>query len=95
MVVRRAPAPRITTQAELVLGEPEASLLDVVDNVLSKGVVLSGDLTIALAQVDLIYARLSLLLAAADRVLPTEDREFVERHHARHQLRRARARGRR
>ena len=56
--------------AELVLGSGDTSLLDVVDNVLSKGVVLSGDLTIALAQVDLIYARVSLLLCAADRVLP-------------------------
>jgi hypothetical protein len=56
--------------AELVLDSSDASLLDIVDNVLNKGVVLSGDLTIALAQVDLIYARLSLLLCAADRVLP-------------------------
>ena len=57
--------------AELVLDSSDASLLDIVDNVLNKGVVLSGDLTIALAQVDLIYARLSLLLCAADRVLPS------------------------
>ena len=60
------------TGAEIVLGDEDASLLDVVDNVLNKGVVLSGDLTIALAQVDLVYARLSLLLCAADRVLPNE-----------------------
>jgi hypothetical protein len=59
-----------TTDAELVLGSEDASLLDIVDNVLNKGVVLSGDLTIALANVDLIYARLSVLLCAADRVLP-------------------------
>ena len=51
-----------------VLGEAEPSLLDVVDNVLNKGVVLTGELTIALAGVDLIHARLSLLLCAADRV---------------------------
>jgi hypothetical protein len=53
---------------ERVLDSSDASLLDIVDNVLNKGVVLSGDLTIALAQVDLVYARLSLLLCAADRV---------------------------
>jgi hypothetical protein len=74
---------RATTNAELVLGGAEASLLDVVDNVLSKGVVLTGDLTIALAQVDLIYARLSLLLSAIDRVLPSEDRDYLARRHAR------------
>ena len=73
--------------SELILGEQDASLLDIVDNVLNKGVVLSGDLTIGLAQVDLIYARLSLLLCAADRVLPNEDTELVARHHARHVLR--------
>ena len=39
--------------AELVLGTEDASLLDIVDNVLSKGVVLSGDVTIALANVEL------------------------------------------
>jgi hypothetical protein len=87
----RRPEP---TDAELVLDSTDTSLLDLVDNVLNKGVVLSGDLTIALAQVDLIYARLSLLLCAADRVLPNEDAEFMKRHHRRHELRAALARRR-
>ena len=71
------------TVAERILDTDGASLLDVVDNALTKGVVLSGDLTLALAQVDLVYARLSLLLCAADRVLPNEDSDFVARHRAR------------
>jgi hypothetical protein len=75
------PAP--TAEATRVLGHEDASLLDVVDNVLNKGVVISGDLTIALAQVDLIYARLSLLLCAADRILPTEDTDLLARRHRR------------
>ena len=83
---RRAPHP---TEAETVLDAQDASLLDIVDNVLNKGVVLSGDLTIALAQVDLIYARLSLLLCAADRVLPNENVDLIERHHQRRQRRAA------
>lgn len=70
--------------AELVLGTEDASLLDIVDNVLNKGVVLNGDVTIGLAQVDLIYAQLSILLCAADRVLPEEDVNFQARHLARH-----------
>ena len=74
--------------AERVLDSSEASLLDIVDNVLNKGVVLSGDLTIALAQVDLVYARLSLLLCAADRVLPSENVDVIERHHERRVRRR-------
>jgi gas vesicle protein GvpA/GvpJ/GvpM family len=40
----------------------------VVDNLLTKGVVLSGDVMIGLAGVDLIYVRLSVLLCAADRI---------------------------
>jgi gas vesicle protein GvpA/GvpJ/GvpM family len=58
--------------ADLLLGSADASLLDIVDNVLNKGVVLSGDITIGLADVDLIFARLSLLLCAADRILTEE-----------------------
>jgi hypothetical protein len=78
------------SDSEIVLGAGDASLLDIVDNVLNKGVVLSGDVTIGLASVDLIYARLSLLLCAADRVLPAEDTDFMERHHRRHMMRIAR-----
>lgn len=83
-----------TTDAELVLGPEEASLLDVVDNALSKGIVLSGDLTLGLAQVDLVYARLSLLLCAADRVLPGEDEDLFERRRARRAARERPRRGR-
>jgi hypothetical protein len=52
--------------------------------------VLSGDLTISLAHVDLVYARLSLLLCAADRVLPEEDEDPMVRHHQRLQRKRER-----
>jgi len=75
------------TDVELVLGSEDASLLDIVDNVLNKGVVLSGDLTIALAQVDLVYARVSLLLCAADRVLPNEEPDFLARRRHRKAVR--------
>ena len=75
------------TVAESILSSDEASLLDIVDNVLNKGVVLTGDLTIGLAQIDLVYARLSVLLCAADRVLPTEDRDVLARRSRRHAAR--------
>ena len=86
--------PRTPTQADEILGPEDASLLDIVDNLLNKGVVLTGDLTIGLARVELIYARLSVLLSAADRVLPGEDADFMERHHTRHMLKKARRRTR-
>jgi hypothetical protein len=60
--------------AHILETDDETSLLDVVDNALTKGVVLTGDLTLALAQVDLVYLRLSVLLCAADRVAGYDDR---------------------
>jgi hypothetical protein len=84
MKPRASRSARATTDSALILGGEDASLLDIVDNVLNKGVVLSGDITIGLAQVDLIYARLSLLLCAADRVMPEEDADLMTRHSARH-----------
>lgn len=62
------PAPR----AELtsLMPPPETSLAEVIDNLLNRGVVLNADLILALADVDLIYVRLSALLCAADRILP-------------------------
>lgn len=50
--------------------ELDASLLDLVDHVLTKGVVVTGDVMLALADVDLVYLRLTALLCAADRLLP-------------------------
>jgi hypothetical protein len=50
--------------------DSDTSLLDVLDNLLSQGVVLNADLILALANVDLIFVRLSALLCAADRLLP-------------------------
>jgi hypothetical protein len=55
-------------EAPQILDGADASLLDVVDNLLTKGVVLSGDVVVGLAGVDLIYVRLSALLCAADRI---------------------------
>lgn len=53
-----------------LMDDADASLLDLVDNLLTQGVVVSGDIVLSLAEVDLVYLRLSVLLCAADRVLP-------------------------
>jgi hypothetical protein len=47
----------------------DVSLLDTVDHLLNKGLVLTGEVVIGLAGIDLIYLRLSALLCASDRVL--------------------------
>jgi hypothetical protein len=51
-----------------IVERSEASLLDIIDSLLNKGVVLNADVILALANVDLVYLRLSALLCAADRV---------------------------
>ena len=53
-----------------IVDEEESSLMDLIDNLLAKGVMLNADLVLALANVDLVYVRLSALLCAADRILP-------------------------
>ena len=63
--------PPLTRQSlASLLESPDESLLDLVDSLLDKGVVLDGEIVLGLADVDLVYVRLSVLLAAADRVLP-------------------------
>jgi len=47
----------------------DGSLLEVVDHLLNQGVVVTGDIILGLAGVDLVYLRLSAVLCAADRLL--------------------------
>jgi gas vesicle protein GvpA/GvpJ/GvpM family len=51
-----------------VLDALDTTVLDLLDNLLNKGVMLNGDITLGVAGVDLIYLRLSTLLCAADRI---------------------------
>ena len=44
--------------------EQQVTLIELVDRVLNKGVVVSGDITLAVADVDLVYVGLRLLLAS-------------------------------
>jgi hypothetical protein len=69
---RRGPMPRIPSRRKVgrIIDDSETSLLDAIDSLLNKGVVLNADLILALADVDLIYVRLSALLCAADRIFP-------------------------
>jgi hypothetical protein len=44
--------------------QQDVTLLELVDRVLNKGVVLTGDVTLSVAGVDLVYVGLRLLLAS-------------------------------
>lgn len=64
-----------TAIARYVLETPDSTVLDVIDELLNKGVVATGDVTLGVAGVDLIYLRLSAILGAADHIfLPRNTR---------------------
>jgi hypothetical protein len=69
-VVRPRLAKRTLPKREVarIIDQSDTSLVDVLDNLLNKGVVLNADVILALADVDLIYIRLSALVCAADRI---------------------------
>lgn len=69
-----SPSPRDET-VQTILETADGSLLDLVDNLLNKGVVVTGEVMLGLAGVDLVYVRLSALLCAADRVFPDARRD--------------------
>jgi len=45
---------------------PDVSLLELLDRLLDKGVVLSGDITLSVADVDLVYLGLRVLLSSVE-----------------------------
>jgi gas vesicle protein GvpK/gas vesicle protein GvpA/GvpJ/GvpM family len=59
-------------------GHAEAahSLAEILDRILHRGVALEGNLTISVADVDLLYLDLRVLLAAVDTIWPEGRREF-------------------
>jgi hypothetical protein len=59
--------------------DEELSLLETLDHVLDRGLVIAGEVTIAVADIDLIYVGLNLLLGSVEsvnRVLGTRERRM-------------------
>ncbi|MFZ4450751.1 gas vesicle protein [Salibacterium aidingense] len=50
------------------LKNQDVSLLDILDAVLDKGVVLRGDLTVTVADVDLVYLDLKVLISSVSKL---------------------------
>jgi hypothetical protein len=78
---QRPPVPKLTLRSHRgrppatrrigrLIDDDESTLVDVLDNLLDKGVVLKADVILALANVDLVYVNLSAILCGAARVLP-------------------------
>ena len=74
---------RLPTVSDHILETPQASVLDLVDELLNKGVMANGDVTLGVAGIDLIYLRLSTLLCAADRILPIDPHRPAKRRRRR------------
>jgi hypothetical protein len=56
-------------RAEAILERADESLLEIIDHVLNKGVMIQGEVILGVAGVDLVYLRLNALLCAADKLL--------------------------
>jgi hypothetical protein len=63
--------------ADSAVREREVSLLELLDRILDKGVVIAGDLVISVADIDLIYLGLKVILISM---------ETMEKHTARYSL---------
>ena len=56
------------------LDPADASLLELVDRLVNKGVVLAGEATISVAGIDLIYLGLNVVLAAVETIDKAQER---------------------
>lgn len=66
-----------TRTRDIVIREREVTLLELLDRILDKGVVIAGDLVISVADIDLIYLGLKVILTSV---------ETLEEHRARYTL---------
>jgi len=58
----------------MVEKEQELSLLETLDHLLDRGVVIAGEATISVGDVDLLYLGLNIVLANMDAVIRTTDK---------------------
>lgn len=58
-----------------LLVDEQVSLIEVLDRTIHKGVVLHGSLVLGIADIDLIYLRLELLLASVDSARKLANKE--------------------
>ena len=62
------PARRPRKSGPALFDDTDATLLELVDNILTKGVVIDAEVVLGLAGVDLVYIRLSAILSAVDKI---------------------------
>jgi len=67
--IRLSLMPNDFESVEVLGGEEEVSLLEILDHVLNSGVVIHGSLVISLAGVDLVYLGLNVVLTSVETAL--------------------------
>jgi gas vesicle protein GvpA/GvpJ/GvpM family len=67
--IRLSLMPTDFESVEILGGEEEVSLLEILDHVLNAGVVIHGSLVISLAGVDLVYLGLNVVLTSVETAL--------------------------
>ncbi len=53
---------------DAITSERQVTLLDLLDRILDKGVIIKGDITISVADVDLVYVGLKVLLSSVETI---------------------------
>lgn len=72
----------IVTESGAALEENELSLLETLDHVLSRGLVIAGEITISVADIDLIFLGLNVLLTSVETANDVIRRREVEKSNA-------------
>jgi hypothetical protein len=62
---------RKPSRVDEILEGADGSLLEIIDHVLNKGVMIEGEVVLGVAGVDLVYLRLNAVLCASDKLLPS------------------------
>ncbi len=62
----------------VTLKSRDVTLLEILDRVLDKGVVISGDLVISVADVDLVYVGLRVLISSVETMTRLKEGSFTE-----------------
>ena len=72
----------IVTESGELLEESELSLLETLDHVLSRGMVIAGEITISVADIDLIFLGLNVLLTSVETANEVVRRREAEKSNA-------------
>ena len=77
VAIMSSPFDQITIDGESNFEESDISLLETLDHVLNRGLVIAGEITISVADIDLIFIGLNVLVSSvekANEVLRERDR---------------------